>query len=150
MTDLDFPEELTERLRVSGLQGRGRPKKGSTAVKLAELGFTRQQSYENKRLASIPEDEVKAFWARQRAEGKTPSIRGALVHFGLRHNVVDDDIFPDTQYGELAKIWLRPFEVLALELTEQQRRLLFRAVKVRWRAISLRADMKQSQMEPKS
>ena len=44
-------------------------------------------------MAEIPEDQIKAFWARQRAEGKTLSIRGALVHFGKRHNVVDDDDF---------------------------------------------------------
>ena len=44
MTNLEIPEDVADRIRACGLQRRGRPRKGSTAVKLAELGFTRQQA----------------------------------------------------------------------------------------------------------
>jgi len=77
------------------LQGRGRPKKGSATLKLKDLGITRQQAHEYRKVSSISKEEIEAFWAKRAAEGKPPTRRTLLIHFGLK-NVANDDIFVDT------------------------------------------------------
>ncbi len=143
---MNFQEEITgfEQLLTGGkLQGRGRPRKGSTNVTYKQLGITRQQVYEWRRLAEIGEDEMKAFLDKCRAETKRTSRRGVLVHFGKRKNVASDDIFADTPTGELAEALLADFERIVPEMTRQQRRWVIRALRARLRAIDLLAEMNE-------
>ena len=123
-------------------QGRGRPKKDSTAVRWSDLGLTRQQVWEWIRLAEIPKEALLAFYAKRRAEGRPPSRRGLLVQFGLRKNVASDDVFADDPIGEeLVNSLLGPFERILPKLTPRQCRKVIRAMNFRMRALCLRQEM---------
>lgn len=130
-------------------QGRGRPKKGSTAVTWAQVGLTRQQVHEWRKLAQIPDEIAEAFMDTRRAEGKTPSRRSVLIHFGLK-NVVSDDVFVGSPIGDLAEQLLEPVErfLKNAQMSDKQRRWLIRALRYRLRTIALMADMDENQREP--
>ena len=125
------------------LKGRGRPRKNSTEITYAELGFTRQQVYEFKKLAEIPYDEFNAYMTRQRVERKKVSVRGILVHFGKRNNVVSDDIFAEGPTADLAKALLAGFERIVPLMTRKERRWVIRALEARLRMIDFRAEMSE-------
>ena len=45
--------------------------------------MTKQQAYRARLLASIPNAELWGWWDAQKANGKRPTMNGALRHFGL-------------------------------------------------------------------
>jgi hypothetical protein len=141
--------ELMQAIRDGKLtkQGRGRPRKGSTAVRWRDLGLTRQQVWEWLRLAQIPGEALDAYFAKSLAEEKRPSTRGLLIQFGLRNNVANDDVFAGTPTGELAEALLAGFERIVPELTRRQRRSLIRAMRNQMRVIDLRAEMNEDDRE---
>ncbi len=134
-------EEIIPSLQGRKFKGRGRPKKGCTDITHKELGVTRQQMYEARKLAEIPQEEFERFMANRRHQGKPASRRSILVHFGKRNNVVSDDSFVGTPFGDLAETILRGFERVSSEMTPAQRRLLARALKYRIREICPIAEM---------
>lgn len=105
------PEGLSEQeelewvryqLALHGWPKRGRPKKGEERLKLADLGFTRQQVHIARKLAEIPTADLEAYLAQNGAEvGKRLSQRAILTHFG-KINVITGDIFDDTDIGRRA------------------------------------------------
>ena len=120
---------------------RGRPRKGSTDITYRELGVTRQEMYEARKLSQIPEQDYSAFVEKRKAEGKRISRRSILVHFGKRKNVATDDIFVGTIYGDMAERILCGFENACQDMTHAQRRCLVRALRFRIREIDLQAEM---------
>jgi hypothetical protein len=134
-------EEILVGIQERKLKGRGRPEKGCTDITYRELGFTRQQVYEMRKLAEIPQHELDHFLEDCKRQQKPITRRFILVHFGKRNNVVTDDIFVDTPFGDLAETILHSFERVCSEMTQPQRRYLARALKYRIREICLLAEM---------
>jgi hypothetical protein len=130
--------------RGKRLKGRGRPRKDSAdELTYAQPGVTRQQAWDWRKLAEIPQDAFFAYLDKCKAEGKKSSIRGVLFHFGKRKNVATDDIFTDTPTGELANSLLQGFERIVPLMTPRQRRWVIRAMNYRMREICYRQGMEE-------
>jgi len=121
-------------------QGRGRPKKDSTAVTWEQLGFTRQQVHTYRKLASIPEATMEAYFDQCLADGRMPTYRG-LYSVGGLENVASENVFGDTVFGELAEKVLKPVERIAEQMNDRQRRCFMRALRERLKGIACLAEL---------
>jgi hypothetical protein len=152
MSDVLSESEQWDRIGALLAKGelprRGRPKKGEDRLKWSDFGWTRQEAWRILKMGGIPEAEKKAFMEQRKAEGKPLSQRAILVHFG-EINVISDDIYDGTTTGDLAKMMLEAanIECILPELTERQRRFLFRALHARLRQIAWKAEQAVPQIE---
>jgi hypothetical protein len=110
------------------MQGRGRPRKGSTKTTLAQFGYTRQQAQDAKELAAVPSKDFEAAIAQALAEAKahgrhlTESRVYRILGIGRerrRENVGSADILP----SEDLLAW-------AAELSPEERRMYELALRI--------------------
>lgn len=130
LSDTERDELIAQALRSGNLPRRGRPRKGGTQLRWADLGLDRRRVFEWKLLSQIPKAEFEAL------AGKL-SKRALLIRAG-GVNVRAADVYEGTKIGELAEALLRPVERFfeeQREITRQGRYAVLHALRYRLRAI---------------
>ena len=143
LSDTEREELIAQALRSGNLPRRGRPRKGGTQLRWADLGLDRRRVFEWKRMSKIPQADFDAFFDAQRRAGGKLSHRAILVYFHLI-NVRSADVFEGTEIGELAEALLRPVERFfeeQREITRQGRYAVLHALRYRLRAIADKAAL---------
>jgi hypothetical protein len=144
LTDDERFALLEEMWRSGNVPRRGRPKKGSSQLRWADCGTTRQRVHEWRRMAEIPEDQFDAYLRERREKGKHITVRGILAHFG-KINVRTADVFEGTPIGDLAEALLRRVEAVFSELNKRERYALLHALRFRLRCIARAVDLERDE-----
>lgn len=70
LSDTEREELIAQALRSGNLPRRGRPRKGGTQLRWADLGLDRRRVFEWKRMSKIPQADFDAFFDAQRRAGE--------------------------------------------------------------------------------
>ncbi len=106
------------------------------------MGMTRQEVYVARQMACVPEEIFEAYLAQCNADNKMPSARGVLRAGGLE-NVISEDIFEGTIFGDLAEKILKRAELIAQDMNGKQRRCFMKALHSRLKVINALADLEE-------